>query len=451
MKDLTKGNIYKTFFLFGFPLVVSGLLTMAFNTVDTVIVGKFLGTRALAALGATSPLITFVSSLFWGYNVGFSIYVAKLFGAGEYKKLKSVFYSNVLLSLLLSVLVCGALLVFYRPVFDFLKVEESLRKEAFEYFAVYVGGLFFITSSVTGSYTVNAFGIGSFPLLVSIISAVINFVGNLLSVVVFHWDLIGVAAFSVLSAAVGDAMYYGKIVRCFKDMGVKGEKTEISFRHIKSAFPYALPNTIQQTVMYLASMLVSPIINGMGVAASASYSVVSNVQSVATNAYMNSSRCLSNYAAQCVGEKKYGRINRGVKAGFLQGLAFGLPFIVACTVFAKPICNIFLKADADALTREYSYLCAGKYLPFLVFHLVCNLFHALYKGVKAPLHLIGSTFASSASRIAFSYLFLYLGRGMEGFYTAWVLSWGVEAVFSVTLYFIGLWKPDKKKRERIAQ
>ena len=98
MKDLTKGNIYKTFFVFGFPLVLSGMLSMAFNTVDTVIVGRFLGTKALAALGATSPLIMFVSALFWGYSVGCSIYMAKLFGAKEYQKLKSVFYSNIVFS-----------------------------------------------------------------------------------------------------------------------------------------------------------------------------------------------------------------------------------------------------------------------------------------------------------------------------------------------------------------
>ncbi len=445
MKEAAKGNIYKTFFLFGLPMVLSGLLSMTFSTVDTVIVGRFLGTKALAALGATSPLITFVSSVFWGYNVGFSIYLAKLFGAREYEKLKSVFYTNLVFSFCLSVAICGSLLIFHEPIFDFIKVDESLRKMAFEYFAVYVGGLFFITSSITGSYTVNVFGFRGYPLLMSLISAVINLIGNILSAIVFKWGVLGIAGFSVFAALVVDVAYFGKIRSCFRWLGVGRKKAEIRFVHIKDTLPYALPNTVQQIIMYMSSMLVSPLVNGLGVAASASYSVVSNVHNIVKHVYQHSARYLSVYSAQCVGEKKYGEIKRGVWAGFLQGVAFSLPFMISCIVFAEPICNLFVKDGSDLATREYSYLFAKRYLPFALFDLICNLFHALYKGVKAPMHLIGGTLVSATSRIGFSYLFIK--KGIKGFYSAWILSWVIEAVFVVVAYFIGLWRPDRKKEK----
>ena len=88
MKDLTKGNIYKVFFSFGLPLVLSGLLSQLYGIVDTSIAGQIFGDVGLAAIGATAPFITFISSVFWGYGVGFSIYVARLFSAKEYKKIK---------------------------------------------------------------------------------------------------------------------------------------------------------------------------------------------------------------------------------------------------------------------------------------------------------------------------------------------------------------------------
>lgn len=446
MKELTKGNIYKNFFLFGFPLVISGILSMAFNTIDSIIVGRFLGARALAALGATSPLITFISSLFWGYNVGFSLFEAKLFAAGEYKRLKSVFYSNLFFSFVLSVLICGTLIVFHDFVFDLLKVEESLRSLAFQYFAVYVGGLFFMTAAVAGAYTVNAFGIGGYSLAMSTVSAVINLVGNILSAIVFDWGLLGIAFFSVLAGFVSLTGYFFKINKCFKELGVGREKIEIRFTHIKSAFSYALPNTMQQGLMYFASVFVSPIVNGLGVAASASYSVVTSVQGIAGNVYMNSARCLSNYTAQCIGEENYDKIDRGVFVGLLQSLLYGTPIIVACALFAEPVCGLFLKSDADALTKEYSYLFVRYYLPFSVFHLVCNGFHALFKGGKAPMHLIGGTLVASGSRIGLSYLLLH--KGIKGFYTAWVLSWVLETLFNVVFYYIGLWRPDRKRRKK---
>ena len=94
MKDLTQGNIFKTFFLFGFPLVLSGLLSQTYNVIDTAIAGKFLGESGLASIGATSPLITFFSSLFWGFGVGVPVYAAKLYGRGDYDKIKKSFHST---------------------------------------------------------------------------------------------------------------------------------------------------------------------------------------------------------------------------------------------------------------------------------------------------------------------------------------------------------------------
>ena len=98
MKDMTKGNIYKTFLLFAVPLILSGVLSQSYGIIDTVVVGKLLNSNCLAAIGATSPFIQFFLCIFWGYVFGFSIYIANLFGAREYKKLKNCYTKAVLIS-----------------------------------------------------------------------------------------------------------------------------------------------------------------------------------------------------------------------------------------------------------------------------------------------------------------------------------------------------------------
>ena len=122
MKDLTKGNIYKTFFLFGLPLVLAGVLSQTYHVIDTMIAGKFIGEHALASMGAISPLISFVSSLLWGYCTGFSIYIAQLFSAKNYQKIKNTVYSSIVYLAIVCTLLGALIVIFHKPVFSLLNV-----------------------------------------------------------------------------------------------------------------------------------------------------------------------------------------------------------------------------------------------------------------------------------------------------------------------------------------
>ena len=141
MKNLTTGNIYKTFILFAIPLVLAGLLSQAYNMIDTIIAGKFLGSEGLAAIGATSAFISMVSSIFWGYITGFSVYDATLFGAGEYKKLKGSVYSNLILLIIVMIIISITVTAFKDFIFERLKIDQAIRVPTGVYFSIYIGGL----------------------------------------------------------------------------------------------------------------------------------------------------------------------------------------------------------------------------------------------------------------------------------------------------------------------
>lgn len=444
MKDLTKGNIYKTFFLFGFPLVLSGLLSQAYATIDTAIAGRFLGDHGLAAMGATAPLIQFLCALFWGYGVGFSTYIARLFGAKDYKKIKSAVYTTVLVLFVICAAVCLLMIGFRNQIMDLLKVDEEIRKDAIEYFVFYVAGLFPIIMTSNGLYIMNAFGIGTFPFFMSILSAALNITGNILSVTVLKMGIKGLALASVFAAVAVDVGYVFKFRSCMKEMEVDGEKAHLGLHYVKSSFSFSLPNMAQQGVMYLASLGIAPLVNSLGAAASASYSVVFRVFEINNSVYSNSTRAVSNYTSQCVGHKKYYRIKRGVWAGLLQAMVLVTPFILVTCLFPEAVCSIFFKADASLEAREYAYLFARRYQPFAYFHLVTNLFHALYRGSKATGHLFFTTFLGALARYVCS-LLLMKSYGMEGFYLGWVLSWVIEDIFAVALFFLGKWNPEQKE------
>lgn len=431
MKDLTSGNIYKNFILFAIPMVLSGMLSQAYSTIDTVIAGKFIGDSALAAVGATSPLITFISSVFWGFGVGFSIYVARLFGAGEYKRLKAVIYSCILLVFFILITVSALLIIFRKPIFELFNI--GYNAEVAKYFVCYMAGFVFIMLSSYGVFLNNALGIGSFPFVMSVISAVLNVSGNIFTVTILGWGVLGLALSSVVAAAVVCVCYVFKLRSCFKEMGVLKEKVSFDKNGLWASTRYALPNMIQQMIMYASGMVISPMINAMGTSATAAYTVAQKTYDINASVYQNSSKTVSNYTSQACGAGKTHLLKKGLAVGAVQAMLFALPFILACALFPDAISGFFFDKDASPESVEYAVLFMSSFLPFIVINVVANLFHSYFRGLGEKAPLMVSTLIGSVTRITVS-LLLIPSMGMTGMYIGWVSFWASDAIACILFY-----------------
>lgn len=440
MKDLTQGNIYKNFFSFGFPTVLAGLLSQSYAIIDTAIAGQYLGDTGLAALGATGPLSTVVSAFFWGYGTGFSIYTARLFALKDYSKLKSAVYSTFVMFFLLAAMIGGGCLLFREQIFTLLKVPENVHSEAMLCFVIRQFGIFFLVTNATWVAVLQSFGIGSFTLITSLISAVINVGGNLLCVIVFKTGAEGLVISSILSCAVVFGCYWLKFAQCLKELGVDKEKIQLKFSFVRNSLPYSLPTCLQQVAMYFCGLLISPLCNGLGKEALASRSVANQLYDLCATIYQNSTKACTTYIAQSAGKKEYKNVSKGLRVGFLQSTAFVTPFILAIAIFYKPVCSAFLNESSAEITRAYAYEFARYWLPVVYFNLVNNLFHGLFRATKATGHLFGSTLFASIIRAVFTFLFIS-DMGMRGFFLGWTLSWIAEFVLVLILFRLGKWKP----------
>lgn len=434
MKDLTNGNIYKTFFLFAIPLVMTGLLTQAYNIIDLMIAGKLIGSDGLAAVGATSALISFLSAIFWGYGNGFGIYIARLFGEKNYKRIKLCIYNNCIMIIMAAAIIGGIMIVFRDYIFNFLCIDETIRSEACIYFVIYIAGLFLIILNSIGMYIMNALGSSEYPFGMSLISMLLNIAGNIFSVAVLKIGVAGLAISTVFAAFVVDIFYFVKLKKNFLQMGVSREAVCPDMKQIKSSLKYSLPVMLQQVTMYAASMAVMPVVNGMGSMATSGYTIALKVYDVNATIFQNSSKTLSNYTAQCIGVGKHDNIKKGLRVGFVQGVLFLLPVLVICVFFSKNICLIFFPTGYVGEDLDFAVLFVRNYLPFVIFNLVTNLFHAFFRGVAAMRLLVESTFIGTAVRIALSIL-LAAAYSMTGIYAGWVISWAAECVFVLAVYF----------------
>ncbi|MBQ4528182.1 MAG: hypothetical protein II998_08930 [Clostridia bacterium] len=436
MKDLTKGNIYKTFILFAIPLVLSGVLSQAYAIIDSIIAGKWLGASGIASTGATASLIQFISSVFWGYSAGFSIYIAVLFGSQNYERLKTTLYSNFIV-VSLSCIAVSAIMVFFRDsIFTFLEIDNSIKKDAEIYFVTYTCGLLPILLNNFFAVSLHAMGISGFSFKMAIVSSILNITGNILSVTQLHMGIFGIALSSVTASLIVDIFYIVKIKGCFSKMpGEKDFKLHFSMLSIKRSVSYAIPVTIQQMIMYAASFLIAPMVNALGGGITAAYSVVHRIYEINANVYQNSAKTLTNYTAQCVGAKKSDQIQKGIKVAFLQGAVLVLPFILICVVFAAPVCKAFFPSEYVGEGLKFSIAFSKFYLPFILFNVVNNLFHAFYRGVKnMKMLLITTTFGSIVRVVASAVL---VGKyGIHGIYAGWVISWIAEAILCIVSYYL---------------
>jgi len=285
----------------------------------------------------------------------------------------------------------------------------------------------------------NAFGESYFPFLMSIISTILNISGNIFTITILGWGVAGVAASSLFAALVVNICYFFKITSCFKKLGCKKTKLKFNTDSLKKSLPYAGPVTLQQTAMYLSSLMISPLVNGIGSAATAAYTVVLKIYDLNANIYQNSTKTVSNYSAQCVGAKKYHLLKKGVRVGIIQSILFLSPVLIVSILFPEKICSAFFPKGYVGEGLEFSILFVRFYLPFILFNVINNLFHSFFRSIKSMNNLLSATIIGSVTRIVFS-IILTKYYGINGIYLGWIISWIIEAIYNLAVYYFGSWK-----------
>ncbi len=439
MKDLTKGNIYKTFILFAIPCVLSGILGQSYGIIHTIMAGKLLGDASLAAVGSIAPMDTFINSIFWGYGTGIGIYAGFLFGANRLRHMKRIITSNFIFSTTILTIVCVLLIIFRYPIYRYLQIDPAIIDECNKYFVIVVLSKVFTLYNVNFVYVFNAIGDSTFPFIISLLSTGLNIAGIILAIVYFNMGTAGLAVSGLFTAVLFSILYTIRLLAYFKKMGLKGVKTPFSFRAIKETSEYSLFTMLQQSVMYFASFLLSPLVNGIGSAASASLTVATRVYDINAAIYQNSTKTVGSYTAQCRGAKKFDLLQKGLLVGFFQSSLFVLPVLLT-TIFASDwVMSIFYASDASPESVNYTMTFLKYCMPFLFCNIIANLFHHFLRGIGHMKALLITTLAGSVGRLIVSWI-LVPTLGLYGYFAAWVAAWVFDGAAGLIIYLKGNWK-----------
>ena len=402
-KDLTKGNITKTILLFALPMTAGNLLQQLYNVADTLIVGKFIGSGALAAVGSAYTLMTFITSILLGLSMGagalFSIYC----GEGNFPRLKaSVIHAFGLIFTIAAVLNILAY-IFTDPIMGLLRVPADVYPLMREYLVVIFAGICATFLYNFFSCLQRALGNSSAPLIFLGISAVLNIILDLFFVAVLNYGVAGAAWATVISqyaAGIGTAVY--TLIKSRMIFNVE-YKLHFDFKILKEIFSLSILTCLQQSVMNFGILMVQGLINSFGAQVMAAYAAAVKIDSFAYMPVQDFGNAFSTFAAQNYGALRHDRIQIGVKRSVLLIFIFCAVISTAVIIFAKPLMLLFVESyETQIIDIGAEYLrCVGAFYFFIG---ILFLFYGYFRAVKHPGISVVLTVISLGMRVALAYI-----------------------------------------------
>ena len=454
-EKLYEGNMRKKYLLFAIPLILSALLSQSYNFVNSMMIGKFIGSEAFAATAVTTELIELLNSIFFGYLTGIGIYVSILFGKSEYEKMLNVIKVNFMLSATFAIIITLACNLFCKQIFDILNVNDEVYKNAEMYFRTYVCGYLVFQFNWGFTYISNGMGLTKLPLPASVVTGVINVFLNYLFLSVLNKGIGYSALATVTSSTVTTFVYICIYIKLFKNMGVKLNGIRINREILKNSADYGAPSMFQQMAMYACTALVAPLTNTCATAALSGYAIANKARSLILAIYQNSSKANTNFIGQAMGAGKIDKIKEGIKVGTTQGLMFFGVTLAVFMIFANEFSTLFLDPNKDAESFKVSVNMIRFLFPFIVFNVFNNLFHGIFRAVGSGKLMFISTLIYAISYVIYAYiLFAVLPCEIRiyGVHMALSGAYITEVMFATFIFVTGKWKsPEYIKLEQSYQ
>lgn len=430
--DLTKEHPDKTLWRFWLPMMFSVAFQQIYNIADSMIAGRFAGEDALAAVGASYPITVIFMAFAVGMNLGASVIVSRLFGAGDRKGVKRAVTTAFASSLSLAVILTVYGYFFCRNMMEWIHTPQNIMQDGVLYLKIYVFGLIFLMlyNVCTGIFT--ALGDSRTPLWFLLGSSAGNIVLDLLFVAKLHWGVAGVAWATFIAQGISAVLaLVTLLVRLQKFAGT--ERVPLFDRKLfVQILAIAVPSILQQSVLSVGNLFVQDIVNRYGSAVVAGYSGAIKLNTFAINIFMTLGSCLSSYTAQNIGAGKQERIPMGFRTGLKLSELTALPFVVLYFGLSQQMMGLFLNAESSAAIHA-GVMFLRIVSPWYFMIVVKLMTDGIIRGSGAMIYFVIATIQDLILRIGFA-LMLSPRFGSTGIWMAWPFGWIAATVLTIIFY-----------------
>lgn len=448
LNDLTEGSIHKKLWLFSIPMLVSVMFQQIYNIADSMIAGKFAGEDALAAVGASYPITMLLMAVAIGSNTGCSVVISQLFGAKDFKNMKTAVNTTFVVCLGLSILLTVAGLLFCEPLMYLIDTPENIFSDGKLYLNIYIAGFLFLFLYNVCTGIFNALGDSKTPLYFLILSSVGNILLDLLFVAVFHWGVAGVAWATFLAQGVSCVLSFFTLQKRLGQIRTEGKPGLFSRRMLARIAGIAIPSILQQSFVSVGNMFIQTFVNGFGSAAIAGYSAAIKLNTFAITCFTTLANGLSSFTAQNIGAQKTERVRKGLFSGLGLALLVAVPFFSLYFFFSNTMMSCFL----DPVKAEAAVHVGIRFLkmvsPFYFIAAVKLMGDGLLRGAGMMAGFMSSTFTDLLLRVIIAgflsgNFIQNFGYGITGIWMAWPVGWSVSAIISIVFTLIVLGRKEK--------
>ena len=450
----------RSLFFFALPMILGNLFQQFYTTVDSIIVGQFVGEDALAAVGASYSLTTVFIMIAIGGGIGASVITSQYLGAGIYRKMKTSVSTALISFLILSLVLSAIGLLGNRAILSGLNTPENILSDAVLYLEIYFLGLPFLFMYNILSSIFNALGNSRTPLYLLIFSSLLNIGMDLVMVRVFHLGVAGVAIATVIAQGLSAVISFCLLLRL---LGTYREETGMmetdaderraedadtaqrklyDFSMLGNMIKVAIPSMVQQSIVSIGMLLVQSVVNGFGSSVLAGYTSGMRIESICIVPMIATGNAVSTFTAQNLGAGQPERVRRGYLAGVRMVAAFAVLTCLILTIFHGPIINAFLEEGSDAA----AFATGNAYLTFIAFFFVCIGMKAITDGVlRGAGDVVVFTLANLINlgiRVSFAFGFAEV-IGVEAVWFAVPMGWTTNFVISFIRYLSGKWSQKK--------
>lgn len=421
MQNMTEGNVTKRMVSFATPLLFGNVLQQLYSAAAAVIVGKFAGKTALAAVGTAAPIMNILMFLMVGITMGSSILMSEFFGASEYEKVKQEEVTSILSGSIFTIALSIAAIFLIKPLLFLIKTPDEIMPQAVAYLEIIISGLIFSFLYNILSSSLSSIGDSTTPLFYLLFSSVLNIVLGIVLVRGFGLGVSGAAYATVISQAVSSVLCMGYIYWKVPILRFHVRDLKINFALLARTVGYSSVSAIQQTFLYVGIFILQGAVNPLGVDAIAAYNVVTRIDGFILAPTDSLALALTTFVSQNRGAQKVERIRYGMKSSIVIGLSYCILLAVAVFFSAHKLMTFFLNSgEVNAVEIGVKYL--KVMAVFYILPAFCNSFQGFFRGLGRMDITLYATIVQIPVRVILAYL-LVVHYGLSAVAVGVALGW----------------------------
>lgn len=430
---MCNGSIMDKLVSFALPLMLSGILQLMFNAVDIIVVGRFSGSEALAAVGSTTALINVFTNLFIGISLGANVLAARFFAAGRKEEMSETVHTSITLALISGIFMAFVGLVFSKGALELMGTPEDVIGLSTLYMRIYFMGMPFFMLYNYGAAILRAVGDTKRPLYFLIIAGVINAGLNMVLVIVFGLGVSGVGIATVFSQMVSCVLVLTCLCRTDGSYKLSFSKLSIKGYYLKQIFQVGIPAGIQSTVINFSNALLQSSVNSFGSTAMAGYTAANNILGFLYVSINSVTQACMSFTSQNFGVGKYKRMDRVLMDCMI--LSVGAALVLGCGAyfFGAEILQVYTE-EADVIQCGVEILSITTVPYFLCG--IMDLFPGALRGMGySAVPMVLSIIGTVGMRVLWIFVFFPQHRSLYFLFISYPASWIATIVMQVVCYY----------------